>query len=277
MIEWYTFAMRKSGRIPTEELRKLYIDEKLSTRQIGARVGKSGRTVVQWLKEAGIQARTNSESRFGRALPDSAILASVRARRKHVVPGRSDIGYKVDGYGYVQIWDEESQCYHKEHRMVMERKLGRPLLPTEDVHHINEIKTDNREENLELKASRSEHLKLHAEERGRTPEGRFPSDGAKGTWEKHACKIAECTREHKGYGLCSEHLRWAKNRDARLPEEILASVPVSFTKCSVNGCERGSASRGLCQPHYSWWRTKGEVPTHLIGETGRGHPPIKTQ
>lgn len=43
-----------------------------------------------------------------------------------------------------------------EHRLLMEKRLGRYLMPDEHVDHINQIKTDNRDENLQV-LSPAEH------------------------------------------------------------------------------------------------------------------------
>lgn len=55
---------------------------------------------------------------------------------------------RVDG-GYVVVKTERG--WEREHRMVMERVLGRPLTERESVHHINGVRSDNRPENLELR------------------------------------------------------------------------------------------------------------------------------
>lgn len=58
----------------------------------------------------------------------------------------------LDKQGYVRIGSE------REHRMVMERVMGRPLISgVEKVHHKNGIRHDNRPENLELWTAEHPH------------------------------------------------------------------------------------------------------------------------
>lgn len=67
------------------------------------------------------------------------------------------------GYATLRILDHPnkgSDGYIFEHRIMMEQEIGRFLNKNEVVHHLNEVKHDNRIENLEL-MTKGKHTKLH--------------------------------------------------------------------------------------------------------------------
>ena len=71
--------------------------------------------------------------------------------RKHRYPGDK----LISANGYVLVYSPgnpkaTTAGYVTEHRLVMSNHLNRDLLDTENVHHINGCRTDNRIENLEL-------------------------------------------------------------------------------------------------------------------------------
>lgn len=80
--------------------------------------------------------------------------------------------------GYVMLFRPEhphanNKGYVFEHRLVMERHLGRILDPIEVVHHKNNVRNDNRFDNLFLYQSNADHKRGDIVFRQRDEKGRL--------------------------------------------------------------------------------------------------------
>lgn len=147
------------------EWQRLY-DEAGSVSELARRLGKTPGTAEHHLRRHGIEPRSSgfkSPKSVSHSGPDNARWAGGTYRHSA---------------GYVYVYAPEhpaaasAKGYVLEHRLVMERHLGRLLGPNEVVHHVNEVKDDNRIENLELH-SRSTHMALHKAAAERARDGRF--------------------------------------------------------------------------------------------------------
>ena len=117
---------------------------------------------VKWTDKMKAKMSTNYR---GKGNPNYGNPRGVKGYKRPELSGENHPlwkrGYWIARGGY-KIY-ESSKLKGAEHRLVVEKHIGRKLLSTEIVHHINKDTSDNRIENL-MVCSRAEHINIHREE-----------------------------------------------------------------------------------------------------------------
>jgi hypothetical protein len=140
-------------------------------RELSTLYGKAMSTIRYHLNKAGV-LRSHKEAlkiakENGRWVPPrtGAKVAFTEEWKNNISKARlgTGKGTSLKSSGYVEYTRGPHKGYSV-HRVLMEEHIGRPLLPTEHVHHINGIKDDNRIENLQLMTI-NEHMSHHAKEK----------------------------------------------------------------------------------------------------------------
>lgn len=143
------------GHIVSEETRK--------------RISNAKQGTIPWNK--GLTKKTNAVVRkIGESLKDKKHSEEHKRKNSEARKGKKNYRWKggktITKEGYIEILKPNhpfANCrgYIFEHRLVMEKEIGRYLKPEEVVHHIDGNPANNAEKNLKLFACTNEHTAFH--------------------------------------------------------------------------------------------------------------------
>ena len=153
--EWIKAQKDRGTKLDIELVKTLYYERGMSQTEVARELGVSQKVVFKFMQRNNLPSRKT-------------------AKRNQFRENNSSWkgGKRINEQGYVEIYSPNEahtrpNGYAREHILVAEKMLGRRLKfysvgdkRNEVVHHINGIKTDNREENL-LVLTAQEHTKLH--------------------------------------------------------------------------------------------------------------------
>ena len=119
--------------------------------------------------------------------------------------------------GYVAVYAPDhphrySNKYVFEHRLMVEKALGHILPRSAVVHHVNNVRTDNRNDNFAVLENRTEHLLLHMRLRILRAGGN--------PWTEHLCPVCGPKdrsefRGGRGGRPCGKCIECRRKRDKR--------------------------------------------------------------
>ena len=148
-----------------ERIDYLYTKEMLSIRNIATILNRAKLTVHNHLRKRGLcrsvgEASTMALELRRKTMPSRyEIRGELHPQWKGGRIKRKDGYILAPAYGHPKAHPNNNK--YLEHRLVMEKYLGRYLEPTEIVHHLNGIRDDNRIENLSLMSSKKTHGRIH--------------------------------------------------------------------------------------------------------------------
>ncbi len=147
-------------------------------------------------------------------------------------------GRSIDLDGYASVPAQENHSSRKvgriaEHRLIMEKKIGRKLLAKEVVDHIDGLHLHNDPSNLRLFSSNAEHLKA-------TIKGQIPS------WSKDGIDRMNSTFDQRKESQRVDTYRRRKvSGDVRLQQILLAALQLGIDSPYLLGTHHHLEKAGI--------------------------------